>query len=39
MNFSQVNLGLIRLHAIANEFSLAYKKNPLIKYPYLSHTR
>ena len=26
MNFSQVNLGLIRLHAIANEFRLAYEE-------------
>ena len=26
MDFSQVNLGLVRLHAIANEFRLAYKE-------------
>ena len=26
MDFSQVNLGLIRLHAIANEFKFAYKE-------------
>jgi len=31
MNFSQVNLGLIRLHAIANEFRLAYKEGLFAK--------
>ena len=31
MDFSQVNLGLIRLHAIANEFRLAYKESLFAK--------
>jgi methanogenic corrinoid protein MtbC1 len=31
MDFSQVNLGLIRLHAIANEFRLAYKEGLFVK--------
>ena len=31
MDFSQVNLGLVRLHAIANEFRLAYKEGRFAK--------
>ena len=31
MDFSQVNLGLIRLHAIANEFRFAYKTDLFVK--------
>ncbi|MSP34247.1 MAG: cobalamin B12-binding domain-containing protein [Limnohabitans sp.] len=31
MDFSQVNLGFIRLHAIANEFRLAYKEGGFAK--------
>jgi methanogenic corrinoid protein MtbC1 len=31
MDFSQVNLGLIRLHAIANEFRFAYKEDLFVK--------
>lgn len=31
MDFSQVNLGLIRLHAIANEFRFAYKEYLFVK--------
>ena len=31
MDFSQVNLGLIRLHAIVNEFRWAYKEGQFVK--------